>query len=338
MVHSGAFWQNKVTAPRGGLFLMSNRRFTYYAWGVVVFTLVVILWGDVVQATGSGDGCGAHWPTCNGEVLPAFRGLETFIEFFHRVTSGLSLLLTIGLLLWSRQAFPRGHLARLGAGLAMFFMITESLVGAGLVLFRLVGEDASVARAIVAPVHLINTLFLIGALTLTAWWSRHPEHRPVLKGQGLVGWALGLGLGGILLVAAAGALTSLGDALFPVRNTAEAVGRALTPGEHFLVQLRIYHPFIAVVVSVYVVLVANLVALLRPSPHTKLFARTAAFLFILQLGVGYLNVLQAAPLYTQLPHLLLSDLVWVTWLLLTVSALSLAYPVRPSRAEVAKAR
>lgn len=327
-----------VTMPQGGLFLMSNRRFTFYAWGVVIFTLVVVLWGDVVQATGSGDGCGAHWPTCNGEVLPMFRGLETFIEFLHRITSGLSLLLTVGLLAWSHRAFPKGHLARLGAGLSMFFMITESLVGAGLVLFRLVGEDASVARALVAPLHLLNTLFLVGSLTLTAWWSSHPEHRPVWKGQGLVGWALGLSLGGILLVAAAGALTSLGDALFPVRNTAEAVGRALTPGEHFLVQLRIYHPLIAVLVSVYVVLVANLIGLLRPSRYTKLFARLVGILLILQLGMGYLNVLQAAPLYTQLPHLLLSDLAWMAWLLLSVSALSLAYRERPATSEVAQAR
>lgn len=317
---------------------MTNRRFTLYAWGVVIFTLAVILWGDVVQATGSGDGCGAHWPTCNGEVLPVFRGLETFIEFFHRVTSGLSLLLTIGLLVWSRRIFPKGHLARLGAGLSMFFMITESLVGAGLVLFRLVGEDASIARAIIAPIHLINTLFLIGSLALTAWWSSHPAHRPVWKGQGLVGWALGLGFVGILVVAASGALTSLGDTLFPVRNTAEAVGRALTPGEHFLVQLRIYHPVIAVMMSVYAVLIANLVATLRPSNHTRLFSRMAGVVVILQLGMGYLNVQQGAPLYTQLPHLLLSDVVWVTWLLLTVSALSLGYRTGATAVTVAETR
>ncbi|MBO1435968.1 COX15/CtaA family protein [Meiothermus sp. CFH 77666] len=317
---------------------MNNRRFTFYAWGVVIFTLVVILWGDVVQATGSGDGCGAHWPTCNGEVLPAFRGLETFIEFFHRITSGLSLLLTIGLLVWSRRTFPQGHLVRLGAALSMFFMITESLVGAGLVLFRLVGADASIARAVIAPIHLINTLFLIGSLALTAWWSSHPDHRPVWKGQGWVGWALGLGFMGILGVAASGALTSLGDTLFPVRNTAEAVGRALTPGEHFLVQLRIYHPFIAVMVSVYMVLIANLVATLRPSIYTRWFARAAGVVFILQLGMGYLNVQQLAPLYTQLPHLLLSDVIWVTWLLLTVSALSLAYHAPSARIPAPEAR
>lgn len=318
---------------------MLNRRFTLYAWGVVAFTLLVILWGDVVQATGSGDGCGAHWPTCNGEVLPAFRGLETQIEFFHRLTSGLSFLLVVGLLLWSRRAFPKGHLVRLGAGLSLFFMVAESLLGAALVLFRLVGEDASPARAVVAPVHLINTLFLVGSLALTAWWSAHPEARPVWRGQGPVGWALGLGFLGILAVAASGALTSLGDALFPVRSTAEAVGRALSPGEHFLVHLRIYHPFIAVFVGAYAVLAANLVAALRSSYHTRLFARAVGVLFVLQLAVGYLNVQQAAPLYTQLPHLLLSDLVWLSWVLLAVTALSqVGYPAPPRAASAPEAR
>ncbi len=293
----------------------------------------------MVQATGSGDGCGAHWPTCNGEVLPAFRGLETYIEFFHRITSGLSFLLVVGLLAWSRRAFPVGHPARLGAGLSLFFMVTESLVGAALVLFRLVGEDASLARAVVAPVHLINTLFLVGSLALTAWWSVYPEARPVWRGQGPMGWALGLGFLGILAVAASGALTSLGDALFPVRNTAEAVDRALSPGEHFLVQLRIYHPFIAVFVGAYAVLAANLVAALRPGRQVRWFARAVGVLFVLQLGMGYLNVHQAAPLYTQLPHLLLSDLVWLSWVLLAVSALGqVGYPARSRTTPVAEAR
>jgi cytochrome c oxidase assembly protein subunit 15/protoheme IX farnesyltransferase len=308
---------------------MKNRRYTFFAWGLVAYTLLVILWGDVVQATGSGDGCGAYWPTCHGQVLPAFQGYETFIEFFHRVTSGIALLLTVGLVIWSRRIFPKGHLARLGAGLAIFFMITESLLGAGLVLFQLVGDDVSLARAVVAPFHLINTLFLIGALALAAWWSQHPEHRPVWKGQGMVGWSLGLGYAGILLAAASGAVTSLGDALFPVLNTAEAVGRAFTPGEHLLVQLRIYHPFIAGLVSLYLILAVSLVAAQRPSRHTRLFARMIVLVVALQLLVGMSNVLLSAPLFTQLPHLLLSDAMFIYWLLLTVTALCLSPKEQP---------
>lgn len=303
---------------------MKNRRYTFFAWGLVAYTLLVILWGDVVQATGAGDGCGPYWPTCHGEILPAFQSYETFIEFFHRITAGMALLLTVGLVIWSRRIFPKGHLARLGAGLAIFFMITESLLGAGLVLFQLVGTDVSLARAVVAPFHQINTLFLIGALALAAWWSNHPEHRPVWKGQGMVGWSLGLGYVGILLAAASGAVTSLGDALFPVLNTAEAVGRAFTPGEHLLVQLRIYHPFIAVLVSVYAIFAVSLVAAQRPGPHTRLFAHMIILVVVLQLLVGMLNLFLSAPLLTQLPHQLLSDAMIIYWLLLTVSALCLS--------------
>jgi heme a synthase len=301
---------------------MLNRRFTYYSLFVVAFTLLVILWGDVVQATGSGDGCGAHWPTCKGDVLPSFSGLETFIEFFHRATSGLSLLLVVGMLVWARRIFPKEHLVRLGAGFSMLFMITESLVGAALVLFRLVGEDVSIARAIIAPIHLVNTFLLIGSIGLTAWWSVYPNHRPVWRGQGTIAWMLGLGFAGIIVVAIAGAITSLGDAIFPVRTTAEAFERALTPGENFLVQLRIYHPFLAVAVSIFVVLAANWIATNRPDRLSRTLANITIGVFMAQLLVGFLNVRLEAALYTQLPHLLLSDTIWLTWLFLTVSTLS----------------
>ncbi|MER3554931.1 MAG: cytochrome oxidase assembly protein [Meiothermus sp.] len=295
-------------------------RFPIFAWVTLAFTLAVILWGDVVQATGSGDGCGAHWPTCEGALIPKGSGLAQFIEFFHRVTSGVSLLLVLGLVVWSRRAFPKGHLVRLGAGLAVFFILLESLLGAGLVLFRLVAHDASVARAVVAPLHFVNTLLLVASVTLTAWWSVRPQ-KPVFGGQGAVGWALGLGVAGIVFVCISGAITSLGDTLFPVHNTAEAVSRALSGSEHFLVRLRIYHPFIAIAVSLYTVLAAAFIAANRPDSDVRRFARLVGVVFVAQLLMGFVNVQLAVPLWTQLSHLLLSDLVWITWVLLCASAL-----------------
>jgi cytochrome c oxidase assembly protein subunit 15/protoheme IX farnesyltransferase len=181
---------------------------------------------------------------------------------------------------------------------------------------------------VVAPIHLVNTLFLVGSLALTAWWSSHPQP-PALRGQGGVGPALGLGLLGLLLVAASGAVTSLGDALFPVRDTAEAIARSRTPGENFLVYLRLYHPFIAIGVSLYAVVVVGLVAAVRSSPHTRWLSRLLGVLFLAQLAMGYFNVKAAAALYTQLPHLLLSDLVWIGFLLFSVTVLSLK--PQPSR-------
>ncbi|PZA07295.1 MULTISPECIES: heme o synthase [unclassified Meiothermus] len=312
---------------------MKRSRFAVYVWVTLAVTLGVILWGDVVQATGSGDGCGAHWPTCNGDLLPLAPGIATFIEFFHRATSGLDFLLVVGLFLWSRRAFPGGNPVRLGAGAALAFMAVESLVGASLVLFRLVGQDASLARAFVAPVHLLNTLLLIGSLALTAWWASGGA--PLRwRGQGAVAWALGLGFGALAGLAASGAVTSLGDAIFPVHSTAEAVGRAMTLGEHFLVRLRVLHPFIAVSVGLYLVLAAGLIAYLRPGLATRRLSRSVGVLYLTQLGMGFLNVYFAAPLFTQLPHLLLADLLWINWVLLMAAALAVGAPRREMNGEV----
>ena len=112
---------------------MKLSSFAKYTWGVLLFNLLVILWGAYVRATGSGAGCGSHWPLCNGEVIPRSPQIETIIEFTHRLTSGLSLLLIILLFIWAWRAYPRGSTVRLGASLSMVFIITEALIGAGLV-------------------------------------------------------------------------------------------------------------------------------------------------------------------------------------------------------------
>ena len=68
-----------------------------YAWLVLAYNVAVIGWGAYVRATGSGAGCGSHWPLCNGAVLPRAAEAATLIEFTHRVTSGIALLLVVAL-------------------------------------------------------------------------------------------------------------------------------------------------------------------------------------------------------------------------------------------------
>src|SRR5215211_8697058 len=158
-----------------------RRRFATYAWLVTALTLAVILWGAFVRASRSGDGCGAHWPLCNGSVVPDASQAKTLVEFAHRATSGVAFLLVLGLCVWAFRAFGRGHAARRAAALSGFFIVTESLIGAGLVLLRLVGGNASVARAVYLSVHLVNTFLLVAALALTAWWAaRGVAERPRL--------------------------------------------------------------------------------------------------------------------------------------------------------------
>jgi heme A synthase len=304
---------------------MKLNRFATYAWLTLLVTFAVILWGDVVQATGSGAGCGAHWPVCNGEVLPAFAGRETIIEYTHRATSGIVFLMAVGLFILSRRAYPKGHLVRKGANFGLFFMFTESLVGAALVLFRLVGQDASVTRAIVAPIHLVNTLFLIAALSLTAWFAS--GGKPFRwKNQGAVSPLLIVGFVSLVIIAVMGAITSLGDAIFPVRNTAEAIGRSMTAGEHFLVRLRIYHPFAAIGLGLFVLAAARYIASVRPTPTTQNLSLTIFVVYLLQLVMGLLNVVLSAIIPTQLVHLLLADALWTLWVLFAASTLAEGVP------------
>jgi cytochrome c oxidase assembly protein subunit 15 len=105
---------------------MKLGRYAIYAWAVLAYNLLVILWGAFVRASGSGAGCGSHWPLCNGEVVR----VATLIEFSHRMTTGLAGLLVIGLVVWAFRAFPRRSTVRLGAALSLAFIIIEGLVGA----------------------------------------------------------------------------------------------------------------------------------------------------------------------------------------------------------------
>ena len=296
-------------------------RFSKYAWGVLIFNLAVILWGAYVRASGSGAGCGSHWPLCNGEVVPQYPQIATLIEFAHRLSSGASLLLILVLFVWALRVYPKGHAARSGASLSMVFIITEALIGAGLVLFQWVAKDASIGRVISISLHLINTFLLLASLSLTAWWSTggKPVH---LKNQGnLVVW-LGIGVIGVLALGITGAITALGDTLFPSSSLAEGIQQDFSSTAHFLVRLRFWHPLIAISVGFYLIFVASLLGFLRSDRYIKRFALAFIILFLMQLGIGVINLVLLAPVWMQIIHLLFADVVWITLVLMTATTLS----------------
>ncbi len=300
---------------------MRKLRFGQYAWGVLVYNVAVALWGAYVRATGSGAGCGNHWPLCNGEVIPSAEHVKTLVEFTHRASVGLGLFLIVGLFLWAFRAFPKGHPTRTGVKLALLFTFSEALIGAGLVLFHLVEHNESAYRAVAMSAHLVNTFLLLAALTLTALWGSG-SRRLVLKGQGAVGWALGLGLLGTLALGVSGAIAALGDTLFPATSVMEGLRQDFSPTAHFLLRIRPLHPLIASSVGLYLLLIAGLISYLRPGEDTRRYGRCLAALFLIELGLGALNVRLLAPVWMQLVHLLFAYLLWVTMILLTVSALA----------------
>lgn len=302
-------------------------RFATYAWGVLAFNLFVILWGAFVRATGSGAGCGNHWPLCNGEVVPRAPALQTVIEFGHRLTSGLALLLIAGLVIGAWRTYPRGHIVRRGAAWSGVLIVTEALIGAGLVLLEYVAQDQSAARAWWVGGHLFNTFLLIAALALTAWWASGAA-APRLHGQGSAGVLFYGALAGVLLLGVSGAITALGDTLFPVATLAEGKAMTFSPTAHVFVRLRIWHPMLALAVGVLVT-VAALAAARRPLPYVRGLAAAVVALWLAQLALGLANVYLLAPVPLQLAHLLLSDLIWIALVLLTASALSSDPPASP---------
>lgn len=298
----------------------AQRRFAAFAWCTLGYNLLVIAWGAYVRASGSGAGCGAHWPLCNGEVVPRSASVELLVELSHRITSGLALVLGLALGIGALRAFPRQHPVRRGAFIAFGFVCVEALIGAALVLFELVAHDKSMKRGLSMALHLGNTFLLLGALTLTAFWATGGS-RVTLRRQGPVVWALGAALGGVIVVGMSGGIAALGDTLFPARSVADGLAQELSATAHLFVRLRVLHPVLAVLVSVMVLGASTVARVLRPRPEVRKLSRAVSLLVVVQILAGLVNVALLAPIPMQLAHLLLADALFVTLTLLAATAL-----------------
>jgi heme A synthase len=323
MANASAGVLDSARLPHGGSASIGDIRPRYarYAWGVLAFNLLVILWGAFVRATGSGAGCGRHWPLCNGEVVPRSPALTTAIEFTHRLTSGMALLMVAMLVVGAWRAYPRGHRVRRGAGLSALFIVTEALLGAGLVMFQMVASNPSTARGVWVAGHLSNTYLLVAALALTAWWASGYATR-VSRRPSTVAWLCAVTLASMLALGMSGAITALGDTLFPPTSLADAKAQALDPAAHVFVRLRIWHPTFAVVVAVLVLVASVRAATAQSTPGLRSLAWATAALCFAQLFVGMINVALLAPVALQLLHLLLADLLWISFLLLTSTVIA----------------
>jgi heme A synthase len=300
-------------------------RFAKFALFAVAYNVFIIVWGAFVRASKSGDGCGSHYPLCNGEVVPLNPTAATIIEFFHRLTSGADGIIVLILLIWAFRAFPKKHAVRLTAVFSFLLILLEAAIGAFLVKFELVAGNVSMNRAIVMSFHLISTLILLLFLTLTAWFAVAPEDAKGFRIRGRERKALSLtfGLFLVVVVGMSGAISALGNTLFPGRELSEAfIQKDVSPLLKIFVWLQIWHPFLSVLTGIY--LIALTQPLLRSTRNSETIRRFAAAVLILlgsQLIFGTLNLIFLAPVWMQLFHLLLADLLWIALCLLSASVL-----------------
>ena len=292
-----------------------------FAWFVLAWNVLVILWGAYVRASGSGAGCGEHWPLCNGEIVPRAPSAEMLVEFSHRVTSGLALVAVVVLFVWVWRTVAAGHPARRGAWLSLIFIVTEALLGAGLVLFRLVAKDESLARAMVMPLHLANTLVLLACLTLTAHWLSGGA--PIsLKGRGRHFWTVGVLLIAMIGVGKTGAIAALGDTLYPAHSFLEGLTADVSATASLLLRLRVLHPALGVVVGIALMFGLASMPAAASDQRGRNLRLGVTGLAAVQMMLGFVNVWLAAPVWLQLVHLFVADLLWITLVLAAASILA----------------
>lgn len=291
-----------------------------FAGGVTAATVLVVLFGAVVRITGSGAGCGQHWPSCNGEIAHLPERIETWIELGHRATSGLDFLGVVALAWLAWQRLPARHPARLTALAALGLIMVEVGIGARLVLLNLVGSNMSVDRAVVMPAHLITTSLLIGSLAATTYFSSparlaaSPSATPLERARIRIalGWIVAAGLV-LLLVSMTGALTALGDTVYPVQGDSalEHVQNDHAEGAHFLGKLRVVHPLLALLGVATLWIAASRARDVTGYPSIP---RLGALLYLgggLALLIGVLNIWLGAPGYMQVVHLAMACLLWL---------------------------
>jgi heme A synthase len=301
--------------------------FARYAWIVLAYNLPVILWGAFVRISFSGDGCGSHWPTCNGQFVPQKMAVPMTIEFTHRVMTGIDTVAMIILVIWAFLVFPKDHAVRRYSVLSLTFLVIEALLGAGLVLFRLVAHDQSAGRVWYLSAHLTNTLLLLAALTSTAWLAgSETANLRLLDAPRRLFIALGVAA----LVSITGAITALGDTLFPAPSLAAGVQQDFASTSTMLLRLRIVHPLVAVSGAAYILWAA--------SSYLQSARSKAVFVIAIvgvQLMAGLLNLGLLAPLPLQLMHLLIADLVWIALALLALEKARDPYTAPPARIRAA---
>lgn len=299
----------------------------HLAWAALAVNALIILQGAYVRASGSGAGCGRHWPTCHGSIIPVNPTLETLTEFSHRLMTTTVLVLGIWLIVATFRSRKVNPMLFKTSLVSFAFLIVEALLGAATVLWELTGDNVSTARGLMVSVHMVNSMLLIGALTLNVVYAR--KDRPAglgLKHQGAIGATLAVGLLGMLLLIFSGGIAAMGNTMFPSATLADGFAADLNPDSNILIRLRMLHPIIAIGVFVYLLLSLGLSRWLKPEADTRHLARALFIVYGVQLLIGALNWRLLAPIPLQILHLGTAVLAFAILTALVAYTLSAPHP------------
>ncbi len=295
------------------------------AWIALITNVIVILQGAIVRVTGSGAGCGRHWPSCQGEIIPLNPRIDTMVEFSHRSLSLVVLLLAVWI------AYRVIRLRKINKGIFIFgllsllHIIIEALLGAATVLFELTGETVSTARGVMVASHMVNSLVLVGMLALTVVYARakSPPWPLKISKQGSLATVLLVSIIGMLVLMFTGGIAAMGNTMFPSESLGEALRADFNPNSNILLRLRLLHPLIAISIGIYLFVSLGLSRLIKPVKEAEGLARALLGVYFIQLIIGTFNLALLAPGVLQVIHLAFAVLAFA--LLVTLSVYTLAY-------------
>jgi cytochrome c oxidase assembly protein subunit 15 len=299
---------------------LRNLSLARFAWFAVFYNVLVILWGALVRASGSGAGCGNHWPLCNGQVIPVSPSIHTIIEFTHRMMTGGSTFIVLALLVWTFRLTAKGHAARWFAIASTLLLLNEAFLGAMLVKLGYVTGNQSIGRMVLLSIHLSNTLLLVAALTLTARFVTSGRDWTGLHRTKSFGWAVA-GLAATIGVGVCGSIAALGDTLFPAASLKAAYAQDFAANSPLLLRLRLMHPISALIAAAFVLWLVRRSHAEVPQERSAWLAKLVLGLLGLQFALGIADVLLLAPAWMQLLHLLGADLYWVALVLLAADTI-----------------
>ena len=208
------------------------------------------------------------------------------------------------------------------AAASFVFVVVEGLLGAGLVLTGNTAETLTAARPFWMAAHLTTTLILLTFLTLTAWFASGGE-RFDFRIEPKVKLLLLLGVAGFLLVGMSGSVAALSSMIFPSESLADGIAKDFSATSNILLRLRVSHPILSILTGVYLIFLAGW--LRKKSENDEAVTRwsnVVSILILMQIAFGALTLLTLAPILMQLGHLLLADLVWISFVLLTANFLA----------------
>ena len=279
-----------------------------YAKAGLLLSIVSILAGAFVRATGSGDGCGATWPTCKGKIIPALSDTSELIEFSHRSVSGVLLVVTLIIFAKTRK-FQKDSLVRIVTNYLTFFVIFEALIGAVIVIFEWVGLNSSLPRIIAVPIHLVNTFGLLGSYAIL--YKILQDDLQNIKNMFNKNFLLISSL--FLLSGATGSITALADVLFPSASFVEGFLADFDRTSEVLTRLRILHPIISSTLSIVLFVYATGIR-----KKYNVDVKPLQILILIAVFLGVINVLSNIVLPLSILHLAIADFLWISYIYVSI--------------------